>query len=47
MRQRNVALIACVLQACDPETYIDAHDRPKWENAIIEEYNSLLTKESY
>ena len=36
-QHRSVALMACVLEACYLETYVDAHDKPKWENAIIEE----------
>lgn len=36
-----------VLETGDLETYADAHDRPKWENPIVEEYNSLLKNKTW
>jgi hypothetical protein len=26
----------------DADTYIDAHCQPKWENAMVDEYHSLM-----
>jgi len=36
-----------VLEACDPNKYVDAHGQLKWENVIVEEYNSLMKKKTW
>jgi hypothetical protein len=33
----NVALMACVLETCDLEICLDAHDRLEWETTITKE----------
>jgi hypothetical protein len=42
-----VALMACVLEACHPKTYVDAHGQPRWENAMVDEYNSFIKTETW
>lgn len=34
--------MACVLEACDLDTYANAHGQPEWKNYMVEEYNSLM-----
>lgn len=33
--------MACVLEACDPNTYGDVHGKLEWKNIVAEEYNSI------
>ena len=33
-KQQVVALMACVLETCDLETYVDAHNNPEWETVM-------------
>jgi hypothetical protein len=42
-----VALMAHVLEACDLDTYANAHGRLEWENAMVEEYNSLMKNKTW
>ena len=37
----NVALMACVLETCDLNTYVDAQGVPKWENGMTTKIDSL------
>ena len=41
------ALIGCVLEARDPETCVDAHDGIQWENAMDNEYHSLVKNDTW
>lgn len=43
----NVALMAHVLDACDPDTYENAHGRPAWRNAMIDEYHFLMKNQTW
>jgi hypothetical protein len=38
----SVALMAHVLDACDLDTYANAHGQPKWDNAMDKKYNSFI-----
>jgi len=31
-----------VIEASDPNTYVDVHGQLQWENAMVEEYESLM-----
>ena len=42
-----VFLMACVLEACNNDKYAHAHDRPKWENVVTDEYHSLMKNETW
>ena len=33
----TVSLNTCVLEACDPNTYANAHGWTEWENAMVKE----------
>ena len=36
-----------ILESCDPKTYVDISNEPKWEIKINKEYNSLLKNNTW
>lgn len=38
----SVALVACILDACDHDTYVDAGGQPKWANVMVVKHHSVM-----
>ena len=36
-----------VLEACDVDTYANAHGHLKWENVMVDEYHSLMKNKTW
>jgi hypothetical protein len=43
----SVSLKACVLEACDPNTYAYAHGQLEWERVINNEYHFLMNMQTW
>jgi hypothetical protein len=38
--------MASGVEACDPDTYVEANGRPKWKNFMDDENHSLMKNET-
>jgi len=43
----SVSLMEHVLEACDFDTYENAHGHLKWENVMVDEYHSLMKNKTW
>ena len=43
----NVALMACVFDTCDTDTYVNAQGVPEWENVMTVEIDSLKKNKTW